>query len=154
MSMPEGDARFVENFGALLAEAGVPRMPARVFACVLADDDGALTATELAERLGVSAAAVSGAVRYLTQARMLRRTPQPGSRSDRYTLSPQDPWYEAITDRTAMLASWERSAAAGAELLGEDRPAGRRLRETEAFFAFLRQEIPTLMERWRSRTAG
>jgi hypothetical protein len=43
--------RFVEDFALLLTETGVPRMPARVFACVLADDSGGLTAAELAERL-------------------------------------------------------------------------------------------------------
>ena len=59
--------RFVEDFALLLVDAGVPRMPARVFACVLADDAGALTAGELAERLQVSPAAISGAVRWLTQ---------------------------------------------------------------------------------------
>ena len=60
--------RFVEHFALLLDEAGVPRMPARVFAAILADDAGRLTAGELAERLQVSPAAISGAVRYLTQA--------------------------------------------------------------------------------------
>ena len=51
---PRRDAalRFVEDFALLLTEVGVPRMPARVFACVLADDSGGLTAAELAERVG------------------------------------------------------------------------------------------------------
>ena len=51
------------DFAFLLTESGVPRMPARVFASVLAEDAGALTAAELAERLQVSPAAISGAVR-------------------------------------------------------------------------------------------
>ena len=59
--------RFVEDFALLLTETGVPRMPARVFACVLADDSGGLTAADLAERLQVSPAAISGAVRWLMQ---------------------------------------------------------------------------------------
>jgi hypothetical protein len=46
--------RDVEDFALLLTEVGVPRMPARVFACVLCSDSGALTAGELAERLRVS----------------------------------------------------------------------------------------------------
>ena len=40
-------------------------MPARVFSALLATDSGRLTAAELAERLQISPAAVSGAVRYL-----------------------------------------------------------------------------------------
>src|SRR6185436_10524901 len=66
-------AEFVERFALLLDEAGMPRMPARVFAAILADDGGRLTARELAERLSVSPAAISGAVRYLTQAGMIER---------------------------------------------------------------------------------
>jgi ABC-2 type transport system ATP-binding protein len=59
--------RFIEGFAAALADGGVPRMPARVFAALLATDSGRLTAAELGERLQVSPAAISGAVRYLTQ---------------------------------------------------------------------------------------
>jgi hypothetical protein len=40
----------------------MPRMPARVFAAVLVAEDGRRTAAELADQLGVSPAAISGAV--------------------------------------------------------------------------------------------
>ena len=66
--------RFVERFTALLIDGGMPRMPALVFSRVLAEDSGQLTAAEIAERLDVSPAAVSGAVRYLTRVGMLVRT--------------------------------------------------------------------------------
>jgi DNA-binding transcriptional regulator GbsR (MarR family) len=125
-----------------------------VFACVLAEDRGRLTAGEIAERLQVSPAAVSGAVRYLVQVGMLHRGRDPGARSDHYGLREDDPWYTAIADRTALLERWERTAGLGADLLGDTRPAGRRLRETQEFFAFMREEIPGLLERWRARRAG
>ena len=57
-------------------------MPARVFAALLATDSGRLTAAELAELLQISPAAVSGAVRYLTQVGMVHREREPGSRRD------------------------------------------------------------------------
>ena len=142
--------RFIERFALDLTEGGMPRMPARVFACVLADDRGHLTAGEIAERLQVSPAAVSGAVRYLVQARMLQRGREPGARSDHYGLSEDDPWYTAIADRTALLERWERTAGEGADLLGDAGPAGRRLRETQEFFAFVRREVPAMLERWHA----
>jgi predicted transcriptional regulator len=151
MSASDAERRFIEQFALDLTESGMPRMPARVFACVLAEDRGRLTAGEIAERLQISPAAVSGAVRYLVQARMLLRGREPGARSDHYGLSEDDPWYTAIADRSELLARWERSAAMGADLLGPDRPAGRRLRETEEFFAFLQEEVPAMLERWRAR---
>ena len=64
-------ARFVERFALTLLETGLPRMPARVFAALLIAPDARLTAAELAERLQVSPAAISGAVRYLVQVRMV-----------------------------------------------------------------------------------
>ena len=88
-------ARFVERFALLLTEAGMPRMPARVFACVLADDAGRMTAGELAQRLGVSPAAISGGVRYLTQVVILERRRYPGERRDHYQLL-YGVWYEML----------------------------------------------------------
>lgn len=144
-------ARFVERFGVLLTEAGMPRMPARVFACILADDAGRLTAAELAERLAISPAAVSGAVRYLVQVGMVARGREPGARRDDYRL-PDHLWYEVYAYRSDMLRRWEQAMADGAALLGHT-PAGRRIEETREFFAFLREELPALMDTWRERQA-
>ena len=79
--MPRSAARvstFVERFSSDLEAAGVPRLPARVFVALLVEDDGYLTAAELAERLQISPAAVSGAVRYLIQVNLVRREREPG----------------------------------------------------------------------------
>ena len=145
----DGDLRFVEDFAFLLTESGVPRMPARVFACVLADDAGALTAAELAERLQVSPAAISGAVRWLMQMHLLTRGREPGARRDVYRIR-DDQWYEATVFKTAALRRFEDVLAEGVEQLGADGPAAQRLSETQAFFAFFRAELPALLERWRA----
>src|SRR5215204_7683027 len=86
--------RFVERCALTLTEAGVPRMPARVFVALLISDDGRLTAAELAEMLGVSPAAVSNAVRYLQQTRLVAREREPGERRDHYRIYSGDTWYE------------------------------------------------------------
>ena len=145
--------RFVEDFALLLVDAGVPRMPARVFACVLADDAGALTAGDLAERLQVSPAAISGAVRWLTQMHLLTRAREPGARRDHYRMR-DDQWYEATVFKTAALRRFEDVLAEGVALVGADTPAGRRLEETQEFFAFFRAELPGLLERFRATRDG
>jgi DNA-binding transcriptional regulator GbsR (MarR family) len=145
---------FIERFALDLVEAGMARMPARVFAAILIDDDGRLTAAELADRLQVSPAAVSGAVRYLTQLRMVARGREPGERRDHYQVS-SDTWYEAIARRDQMIVRWEQDLEEGVKAVGLDTPAGARLEETRKFFEFLRHEVPQLMTRWRElRTAG
>ncbi|EFF92217.1 MarR family transcriptional regulator [Streptomyces sp. e14] len=143
-------SQFVEGFAAQLVEAGMQRMPARVFAALLSSDSGSLTSAELGEQLQVSPAAVSGAVRYLAQQHMVSREREPGSRRERYRVH-SDQWYEALTNRDAVIKRWERALRDGVEGLGADTPAGRRLAETLAFFEFIDGELASMMERWRTR---
>ncbi|MDQ0750123.1 DNA-binding transcriptional regulator GbsR (MarR family) [Streptomyces africanus] len=144
----EAVSRFVEHFAAQLVEAGLPRMPARVFAALLASDTGTLTSAELGEQLQISPAAVSGAVRYLAQVHMVSREREPGSRRERYRVH-SDQWYEALTNRNAIIKRWEDALREGVTSLGADSPAGRRLAETLAFFEFVETEVEVMMERWR-----
>jgi DNA-binding transcriptional regulator GbsR (MarR family) len=140
--------RFVERFAVILTESGMPRMPSRVFALLLADDAARFTAGELAGRLGVSPAAISGAVRYLMQTGLLVRDREPGARSDHYHLR-DDFWYEMYVSRLPLLERWEELLAEGADQLGDDRPGGARLRESQRFMAFMRADLGELVERWR-----
>jgi DNA-binding transcriptional regulator GbsR (MarR family) len=142
--------RFIESFASALVDGGVPRMPARVFAALLATDSGRLTAAELAERLRVSPAAVSGAVRYLAQVSLISREREPGSRRDHYRLF-NDLWYEAVLRREPLLTRWERAMRDGMAALGADTPAGARMAESVAFFEFLQEELPAVLARWRAR---
>ncbi|GLZ40705.1 MarR family transcriptional regulator [Actinokineospora sp. NBRC 105648] len=146
-------ARFVERFALLMFEAGVPRMPARVFTRLLATDSGKLTATELATALQVSPAAISGAVRYLDQVGLIHKGREPGQRRDHYAVSDTS-WYEVLTNRDKLLTSWSAAMEEGAEILGPDSPAGRRIATTQRFFEFLQREMSQLVERWRVEEAG
>jgi DNA-binding transcriptional regulator GbsR (MarR family) len=145
----ERASRFVESFASSFVDAGVPRMPARVFAAILASDAGRMTAAELSELLQVSPAAISGAVRYLAQVDLVVRVREPGSRRDVYAVR-DDAWYEAIVRRERLLESWARSVREGIDALGPATRAGVRLSETLEFFEFLQTEMPALLERWRA----
>ena len=98
----------------------------------------------------VSPAAISGAVRYLTQVSLIGREREPGSRRDRYRVW-DDAWYEATLRREHLLARWEASAREGVDVLGASTPAGQRIAESREFFAFLRREMPALLESWRQK---
>lgn len=141
--------RFVERFAIVMASTGMARMPARVFAYALIDDADRYTATQLAEALRVSPAAISTAVRDLVQAGLLGKQREPGDRTDTYVLHDDDIWSEIFLKREGLLEPFERIAAEGVALLGRDRPGGRRMAETEAYFAFMRKELPSLMARWK-----
>jgi DNA-binding transcriptional regulator GbsR (MarR family) len=141
-------SRFIERFASQLVEAGMQRMPARVFAALLSSDSGAMTSVELGEQLRISPAAVSGAVRYLAQVHMVSREREPGSRRERYVVHGNQ-WYEALANRDAIIRRWEEALREGVDSLGAGSPAGRRLAETLAFFEYLEGELAKLMDRWR-----
>lgn len=140
---------FVERFAAAMVAGGMPRMAARVFALLLSRDEGAATAAELSLALQASPAAISGAVRYLIQVRMVARSHLPGERRDVYRLY-GDHWYEIVANRERDLNDWARLSRDGVAAVGPDSPAGRRLDETARFFEFLGTEMSRLMAVWRT----
>jgi DNA-binding transcriptional ArsR family regulator len=144
---PEALRAYIERFAGVLIESGIPRMPARVFVALMITDSGRLTSTELSDLLDISPAAVSGAVRYLTQVGMVVRERDPRSRRDRYRVL-DDVFQEVIMRRDQVMLRWENSFAEGVALLGADSPAGRRLTESVTMFRFLREEMQGLVERW------
>lgn len=152
LSEDEAVARFVEDLASVLVDSGIPRMPARVMACLMADDRGALTSADLSQRLKISPAAVSGAVRYLAHVRMLRRTREPGSRRELYRVD-HDVFYRAIAGRSALLEHWESVLRSGVQAVGADTDAGERLNETADFLQFMTAEVDGMLERWRAHLA-
>ncbi|MEO3751525.1 MarR family transcriptional regulator [Streptomyces sp. B6B3] len=146
-------ATFMERLASDLVEAGMQRMGARAFACLMVSEEDALTAAELARRLQVSPAAVSGAVRYLAQVHLLSRERQPGSRRERYRLY-QNAWYESLMSRDVMLKRWSQTLQAGLGVVPEGSAAHHRLAEMEEFIEFLDGELAGLLDRWRAHQAA
>lgn len=144
----EGLLRFVERFALMLSSTGFPRMPARVFAYVLAEDAEKYTAADLASGLRVSQGAISGAVRHLVQVGLLAREREPGSRSDHYRIFDSDVWGTIVRQQMPLVDLFEQAAAEGAELLAPDSLGARRMRETQEFYAFYREMLCELLDRW------
>ncbi len=145
----EAVAQFVERMAMALADRGFPRMPARVLTALMSTDQDALSAGEIGEMLGVSPAAVSGAVRFLTQLGLVVREPAPGQRRDRYRV-PDDTWYQASVAKNNSLTRIAELADEGAVLVGGNATrAGRRLAEMGEFFRFVHTETAELVRRWR-----
>jgi hypothetical protein len=141
---------FVEHMSMTLAESGFPRMPGRVLMAMMSADEPMLTAGELAERLDVSPAAISGAVRYLIQLGMLVRVPMPGSRRDGYRI-PNEGWYLASMTRGNVYTDIAAKADEGVLALGgRETPAGARVAEMADFLRFLGNELGGLLAKWEA----
>jgi DNA-binding transcriptional regulator GbsR (MarR family) len=143
-------ARFIERFASTLADAGFPRLAARVFATLLVSENGRMTAAELAERLHASTGGVSGAVRYLVHLRLIRIERDPGTRRHAYVVDSS--WYEATVTANPFLERGEADLREGIAVLG-DSPAADRLNETLELIQFLREETRAMMRRWQDRKA-
>lgn len=144
--MAEQDDKFVERFAETLAQSGWPRMSARIFATLMATPSGARTAAELSTLLGVGPSAISNGAKMLRSLSLVDVTRQ----SDRqivYEVRP-DAWMEAVAGRDAELRALEGTLTDGARA-AIDPQATARLTETADFFAFLRAELPAIVERWR-----
>ena len=143
-------ARFAERMGAALTSAGLARLPSRIFAALLADPDGRMTAAELGQALTVSPASVSGAVRYLDGVGMIRRERVPGTRRDVFVVD-DDAWRDTLlhADRVyaPMIAELDRALA---ELPAGD-PARRRIAISRAFLGFVTEEMGGMSRRWQER---
>jgi DNA-binding transcriptional regulator GbsR (MarR family) len=138
-----------EQTAALLASAGMPRMPARVLTALLAAPAEGYTAADLADRLGVSAAAVSGGVRYLQTVAVVRRVARPGDRRDRYRLT-EDAWYTALMTKNPL---YEQLAQLVDRIAGEGDDGGHAA-EMARFFRFIATRMPALLEEWEQLRAA
>lgn len=148
--MPRDEARlneYAERAAAVLTAAGFPRMASRVLLTLTVSETG-LTAAELAERLSVSSAAISGAVRFLQNFGMVRRVSQPGSRRDVYELL-DNPWYAAgISEDRFYGTMYSLTQGIPEAAGGEDTVAGARIAEMTDFLQYFRRRLPELLDEW------
>src|SRR5262245_42331625 len=140
--------RAVERIGSALEAAGLARLPSRVFAALLVDEDGRMTSAELVDELGVSPAAVSGAVKVLEQLRWTTRERERGSRRDVYVVD-DDAWRRAMLSGDQTYAAIEEAFSAAAAIAT---PTARaRLDLSREFLAFVREELVNMVDRWEQR---
>jgi DNA-binding transcriptional regulator GbsR (MarR family) len=123
-----------------MVQTGLPRMAARVFACLVTSDSGALTATELVARLRVSPASVSKAIAYLEGIDLVRRERDPRRRREHYLID-DDLWLRTWRTDAERHATWADTAQLGVQIFGATTPAGARLDLMAQFFAQLAHEM-------------
>ena len=140
--------QYIEHMSRMLADWGFPRMAGRVLFVLMGAEERTLTAAELAERLDVSPAAISGALKYLTHLNMVTREPVPGSRRDRYHLA-DDSWYEVTTTKMTFLKVLADATEQGVNAAGgATTVAGKRLADMRDFYSIVYENVPEILEKW------
>ena len=144
----------IEEFGLLQEQMGGTRMTGRVSGWLLLSDPPVQSLTEIAEGLGVSKAAVSGAARLLLQSRFVERVGEPGQRGDFYRALPADPDDIMPLDHVHTLHRLIERALRTVADRDQSQPNYSLMRDLLEFTAFVEAELPTLLARWRERRAG
>ncbi|MFF7180808.1 helix-turn-helix domain-containing protein [Streptomyces sp. NPDC008121] len=139
---------YEEVFGAVLMQAGTPRMMARVMACLYLTDEGSLTASALVQRLQVSPASVSKAVAFLESQGLVRRE-RDERRRERYVVD-DDVWYQAMMASVRSNALIIETAREGVGVLGSGTPAATRLENIARFLDFVSEGITRAAEQSRA----
>jgi DNA-binding transcriptional regulator GbsR (MarR family) len=146
----DASPEYVTRVASALAGAGFPRMPANVLMSLMGASEDALTAEQLAERVGASAAAISGAVRYLEQVGMVRRHRAPGERRYTWELT-ENSWYTASIRKPDLYDYIIRLSDEENDRLPDGSPARERIEEMRDFLVFVRDALPRLLEEWQEQ---
>ena len=129
---------FVDQLATSLAGTGMPRMTARVLACLLTADTAGLTSADLVGLLQVSPASVSKSIGSLEDMDLVVRQPDPGARRERYVID-DDVWLRAWQTDTGAHGTVAAAAERGVALFGADTIAGARLARMGRFFGGLNE---------------
>jgi hypothetical protein len=153
-AMTQAQRELIEEFGLLYEQMGSTRMCGRVGAWLLLCDPPVQSLTEIAEGLGVSKAAVSGAARLLLLNHVVERVGEPGQRGDFYRALPVDAEGLVPTDHVRTLSGLLRRAIASVAERDQTQSNYALMHELLELAVFIEAELPELLARWRERRSG
>ncbi|HWU10688.1 MAG TPA: helix-turn-helix domain-containing protein [Streptomyces sp.] len=143
----EAVREFEEVFTTVFMASGMPKMMARVLACLTITDTGSLTASELVQRLQVSPASVSKAIAFLESQVFIRRE-RDERRRDRYVVD-DDVWYQSMVASARATTRIIETARQGVGVLGPGTPAANRLENVARFLDFVSENMTRAAEQAR-----
>ncbi|MGW5402558.1 helix-turn-helix domain-containing protein [Streptomyces sp. NPDC003952] len=138
---------YEEVFTTVMMASGMPRMTARVMACLTLTDSGSLTAAGLVRHLQVSPASVSKSITFLEEQGLVRRERDEGRR-ERYVVD-DDIWYQSMMASARSTARIVDTARQGVAVLGPGTPAGTRMENIARFLDFVSESIARAAEQAR-----
>lgn len=115
MEIDNRTSDFVEGFGLLVSEAGLPRSVGRVLGLLLVCEPEQISAEQIQTRLQLSTGAVSAATSLLCKLGYMRRITFPSSRKLFYELDP-DCWKKLVQSRMAQVEQGLKLADDGLKL--------------------------------------
>jgi DNA-binding transcriptional ArsR family regulator len=143
----EAVREYEETLTTVFMQSGLPKMMARVLACLYITDSGSLTASELVQHLQVSPASISKAITFLESLDLVRRE-RDERRRERYVVD-NDLWYQSMIRSARDNARVVQAARHGVGILGPGTPAATRLENVARFLDFVSESITRAAEQAR-----
>lgn len=151
--MNDQQAQFVEAFGQMLSQQGLPRMAGRMWAWLLICDPPQQTAAQLADELHASRGSISDMARLLATAGLISRTRRPGDRREYFSV-PTGAVRRLMQGRLPGVIAMRQLADEGLELLADRSATDQaRLQEVRDVYAFFERELPALLEQFEAETS-
>ena len=147
----EAHRRFVEETGDMMEEHGLSHMAGRVFGALQVCVPPYMSMDELAEELQASKGSISMATRMLLRVGVIEKLSLTGHRRHYYRVRPGI-WMSLFAQRAEHLQQHRELASLGlAALEAEPIETKERLLEMIVFFDFVEEEMPRIVDRWKTR---
>lgn len=142
--------QFVEGVGLFFENFGVPRTVGRILGWLLICQPEVQSSADLAEALNTSPGSISTGTRTLIHMGMIERVSQPGDRRTWYRLV-DGAMVHAMKAEIEGVLVFRRLADRGLALMRDETPEARaRLESARDFYAFLEDELMSVLERWEA----
>jgi len=143
--------QFIEDMGDLMDDHGLPHMAGRVIGALLICPENRMSHDELVDDLQASKGAISMSTRLLLHLGIVDRISIPGHRKHYYRIH-ENLWDSMFLDRSDHIKQHCDVVLRALDLV-RDEPIERKLQliEMQAFFDFLLEELPGIVDRWAAR---
>ncbi len=142
---------FIERLGFITEAQGHPRMGGRVMGWLLVCEPPYQSVAEIAVALQSSRSAVNAVVNRMVEFGMLERVAIPGERSTYYRMH-SDGGELLFTNMVTNMRVMRELAESGLQALAWREPeSNRRLTDLRDMHAFMEEQLPQIMERWKQR---
>lgn len=118
-TLDKATSDFIEEFGRLIAEGGLPPSIGRVMGLLVISDPGKLSAEEIGTKLKLSVGSVSAAISLLSRFGYVKRVTVPGERRFYYEFEARS-WQNTIDLRLAQVKNAITVADKGLEIRKND----------------------------------
>jgi DNA-binding transcriptional regulator GbsR (MarR family) len=152
--MRHAEQQFIDRWSAILATEGLPPVAGRLWAWLLVCDPPDQTVDQIAEAIGASRGAISGAVRMLEPSGLVIRSKRRGDRREHWRTSPDAVVHSLQAKERATRPSLAALDAV-IDALGERSDESlARLRETQHLYRMLLQMFPALIAQFEADRAA